>query len=127
MKTWYFHGQCKASGLGTNKLSYNILITSREQSSCTFLEETQKSSYIHSSIQTKKEEKYLKEEATESYLEPCQISITERFCIIYVWYGSKYTPEVLQDSKINLNWINSKMLEKTVYFFNVDFVVDIPM
>ena len=24
MKTWYFHGQCKASGLGTNKISYNI-------------------------------------------------------------------------------------------------------
>ena len=103
-----------------------FLITSREQSTCTFLEETQKSSYIHSSIQTKKEEKNLKDEAAESYLEPCQISITERFCIIYVWYGSKYTPEVMQDSKINLNCINSKMLEKTVYFFNVDLVDDIP-
>ena len=22
MKTWYFHCQCKASGLGTNKVSY---------------------------------------------------------------------------------------------------------
>ena len=22
MKTWYFHGQCKAGGLGTNKISY---------------------------------------------------------------------------------------------------------
>ena len=32
----------------------------------------------------------------------------------------------MQDSKINLNCINSKMLEKTVYFFNVDLVDDIP-
>ena len=22
MKTWHFHGQCKAGGLGTNKMSY---------------------------------------------------------------------------------------------------------
>ena len=22
MKTWYFHGQCKAGGLGANKISY---------------------------------------------------------------------------------------------------------
>ena len=41
--------------------------------------------------------------------------MTERFCenttanslIIDVWYGSKYTPpEVVQDSKINLKWMN---------------------
>ena len=24
MKIWYFHGQYKANGLGTNKISYNI-------------------------------------------------------------------------------------------------------
>ena len=24
MKTCYFHGQCKTSGLGTNKISYSI-------------------------------------------------------------------------------------------------------
>ena len=24
MKIWYFHGQCKVNGLGTNKISYNI-------------------------------------------------------------------------------------------------------
>ena len=23
MKTWYFHGECKASGLGTNEISNN--------------------------------------------------------------------------------------------------------
>ena len=74
----------------------------------------------------KKEKKYFKNEAAESYLEPCQISIKEHFCIIDIWYGSKYTPEVLQSSKINLKWINTKMLKKTVNFFNVDLVEDIP-
>ena len=57
----------------------------------------------------------------------------ERFCenttaksfIIDVWYGSKYTPEVVQDSKINLKWINTKMQEKTVHSFNLDLAEDI--
>ena len=66
-------------------------------------------------------QEYYKNEAAEPYL-----SIMERFCIIDVWYGSKYTPEVVQDSKINLKWMDTKMLEKTVHFFNVDLVEDIP-
>ena len=57
----------------------------------------------------------------------------ERFCenttaksfITDVWRGCKYTPEIAQDSKINLKWMNSKMLEKTVHFFNVDFAENI--
>ena len=44
---------------------------------------------------------------------------TAKSFIINVWYGSKYTPEVLQDSKINVKWTNTEMLEKTVHFFNV--------
>ena len=72
--------------------------------------------------------KMLKKEAPEPYLELCQISMIKRFyenttaksLTIDVWYGSKYTPEVVQDSKINLKWINTKMLEKTVHFFNVE-------
>ena len=32
-----------------------------------------------------------------------------------VWYGTKYTPEVVQDSKINLKWMNAKMLEETAF------------
>ena len=84
--------------------------------------------------QNKESGKILKNEAAEPYLEPCQISMMERFCenttaksfIIDVWYGSKYTPEVVQDSKINLKWMNTKMLEKTVRFFNMDLVEDIP-
>ena len=78
--------------------------------------------------QNKESGKILKNEAAEPYLEPCQISMMERFCenttaksfIIDVWYGCKYTPEVVQDSKINLKWMNTKILEKTVHFFNVD-------
>ena len=56
-------------------------------------------SYIHSSIQKKKVEKYLKNKAAEQYLEPCPISMMEHFCenttaktfIMDVWYGSEYT------------------------------------
>ena len=72
--------------------------------------------------QNKESGKILKNEAAEPHLEPCQISIMGRFCknataksfIIDVWYGCKYTTEVVQDSKINLKWMNTKMLEKTV-------------
>ena len=83
--------------------------------------------------QNKESGKILKNEAAEPHLEPCQIYIIGRFCknataksfIIDVWYGCKYTTEVVQDSKINLKWMNTKMLEKTVHFFNVDLAEDI--
>ena len=79
--------------------------------------------------QNKESRKILKSEAAEPYLEPYQISMMERFCenttaksfIIDVWYGCKYTPEVVQD----LKWMNTKILEKTVHFFNVDLAEDI--
>ena len=83
--------------------------------------------------QNKESGKIFKNEAAEPYLEPCQISMLERFCenttaksfIIDDWYGCKYTPDVVQDSKNNLKWMNTKMLEKTVHFFNVDLAEDI--
>ena len=64
---------------------------------------------------SKEIEKIFKSKAAETYLEPCQISMIERFCenkmaksfIIDVWYGSKYTPEVVQDSKINFKKMNT--------------------
>ena len=73
--------------------------------------------------QNKESGKILKNEAAEPHLEPCQISIMGRFWknataksfIIDVWYGCKYTTEVVQDSKINLKWMNTKMLEKTAF------------
>ena len=54
--------------------------------------------------------KIFKNVAAEPYLKPCQISMMEHFLefttakifIIYVWYGCKYTPGVVQDFKINL-------------------------
>ena len=81
---------------------------------------------------SKESGKMLRNEAAEPYLEPCQISMMERFCentnaksfMINVWYGCKHTPEVVQDSKINLKWINTKILEKTVHFFSVDVTED---
>ena len=74
-------------------------------------------------VPKQKSGKILKDEAAEPYLETCQISMMERFCenttaksfIIDVWYGSKYTTEVVQDSKINLKWMNTKMQEKTTF------------
>ena len=42
-----------------------------------------------------------------------------------VWYGTKYTPQVAQDSKINSKWMNTKMLEN-LRFFNGDLAKDIP-
>ena len=46
--------------------------------------------------------------------------------IIDVWYGSKYTAEVVQDSKIGLKWMSAEMLEKTVHFHNMDLAGDTP-
>ena len=50
MKIWYFHGQYKANGLGTNGISYIFYLN--------HFSKVAKSSYIHSSIQRKKKEKY---------------------------------------------------------------------
>ena len=38
----------------------------------------------------------------------------------------EYTPEVAQDSKINLKWMNVKLLEKTMHFPNAYLAEDIP-
>ena len=40
--------------------------------------------------------------------------------IIDIWYGSKYTPKVVQEWKINLKKMSPKMVEKTVHFLNVE-------
>ena len=92
IKTWYFHDQYKTNGLGTNEISYifdlrhmSILsVENLRHMSYTFIAayfhwKTQ-CSYIRSSIQGKRLKKILKNEAAEPYLEPCQISMMERFC-----------------------------------------------
>ena len=68
-------------------------------------------------------EKYFKNEDAEPYLEPCPLSMMEYFCenttaktfVIDVWYASKCTLEAVQDSKINLKWMNTKMVKKNVH------------
>ena len=115
--------QYRASGLGTNRISYKIFDL-RHVSKVAAHFQKKNRMFIYSFKYPNEE--YFKNKAVEPYLKPCQISIMERFCIIDVWYGSKYTPEVAQNSKINLKWMNTKMLEKTVHFFNVDLVEDIP-
>ena len=103
----------------------HIWFTSREECICTLSEEKQNA---HIFIQVYKRSKSGKVENIKKRgcREPFQISIMGRVCIIGVWYGSKYTPEVMQDSKIYLKLINTKILEKTVHLFNVDLAEDIP-
>ena len=78
-----------------------IYVTWAKQSSCTLSKEKQN---VHILIQIAKQRewKILKNDAAETYLEPCQLSIMECLHIADVWYGCKYTPEVVPDSKICL-------------------------
>ena len=57
MKIWYFHGQYKKHGLGTNEMSYNFDLRHMSIVAAHFQRKTE-CSYIHSSIQAKKFKKY---------------------------------------------------------------------
>ena len=78
MKIWYFHGQYKTNGFGTNEISYNIF-NLRHIISCRLLEEKQ-NVHIFTQVSKQRKWKILKNEAAEPYLEPCQISVMGRFC-----------------------------------------------
>ena len=118
------------------KLMKNLirfLITSYEQSNCTCSEGKQ-NVYIFIQVSKQRKRKKIKKRGYRAlYLGPSKIFMIGRQCenttvkgyIINVWYDFKHTPEVAQDSKINLKWINTKMLEKTVHFLNVDLAEDI--
>ena len=110
MKIWYNHGQYKANGLGINEI-YNIFDLRYVNKVAAHFQKKNKKFIYSFKYPNKERGKILKNEAAEPYLEePCQISLVERFCenttaktfTIDVWYGSKYTPEIVQDSKINL-------------------------
>ena len=62
MKIWYFHGQYKASGLGTNIVSYNVFDLPRmSKVAGHFQKKNELFIYsIHLSIQTNRVEKYQK-------------------------------------------------------------------
>ena len=61
MKIWYFHGQYITNGFGTNEMLYNIFdLPQMSNLAAEFQKKKKKPLYIHSSIQTKKVEKYLK-------------------------------------------------------------------
>ena len=118
--------------MGINEILYNIYDLRHMSKLAADFQKKDKNIYLLK-YQSKKSGKIFKNEAAEPYLEPCQISKMEGFCknamaksfIIDLWYGCKYTSEVVQDSKINLKWMNTKMLEKTVHFFNVHLPEDI--
>ena len=125
MKIWYFHGQYKVSSLGINKISYNIFDLRQMSKVASHFHKKNKMFIYSFKYANKESRKILKSEAAEPYLEPCQIYIMDGVCIIDVWYGHKYTPEVAQDSKFILQWINTKILEKTMDLFSVDLLEDI--
>ena len=80
MNIWFYHGQYKANSLGTNEISYNIFDL-RHMSKVAADFQKKNKMFIYSFKQPNKENgKILKNEAAESCLEPCQISMMERFC-----------------------------------------------
>ena len=83
IKTWHFHGQCKAGGLGTNKISYIFDLRHVSKVVARFQKKNKIFIYLFK-YPNEERVRYLKNEVAQSYLEPCQISITERFCIIDV-------------------------------------------
>ena len=80
IKIWYFHGQYKAKGLGTNKLSYNIFDLRHVSKVAIHFEKKNKMFIYLFKYPNKESGKILKNEATELYLEPCQIFMMECFC-----------------------------------------------
>ena len=60
MKIWYFHGQYKADGLETNKISYNIFGLHYESKVAAHFPKKTKCSCVHSRIPTKKVENHKK-------------------------------------------------------------------
>ena len=58
MNIWYFHGQYEANGLGTNEIPHNIFDLRHVSKVAAHFQKKKKSSFIHSSIQTKWVEKY---------------------------------------------------------------------
>ena len=57
MKIWYFHGQYKTNGLGTNEISYIFDLSHMSKVAAHFQRKTE-CSYIHSSMQAKEPKKY---------------------------------------------------------------------
>ena len=84
MKIWNFHGQYKANGLGTNKISYNIFDLRHVSKVAAHFQKKNKMFICSFKYPNKESGKILKTEAAEPYLEPFQISAMERFRIIDV-------------------------------------------
>ena len=84
MKIRYFHGQHKTSGLGTNKIFYNIFYL-RHVSRVAAPFQKKSKMFIYSFKYPNEESgKLLNSEAAELYLEHSLMFIMERFCIIDV-------------------------------------------
>ena len=81
MNIWYFHGQYKASGLGTNKISYNIFDLRHVSKVVAYFPKKKKILIYLFKHPNEESGKIFKNEAAEPYLEPFQM---ERFCIIDV-------------------------------------------
>ena len=80
MKTWYLHGQYKAYGLGTNKISYNIFDLRHMSKVAAHFQKKNKTFVYSFKYPNEESRKIFKKRGCEPYLEPCPISMMERFC-----------------------------------------------
>ena len=71
MKIWYFRGQYIRNGLGTNEISYNIFDLRHMDKLATDFQKKNKNVRIFAQVSKQRMWKILKNEAAESYLEPC--------------------------------------------------------
>ena len=79
MKIWYFNGQYKANGLGTNEKSY-IAFDLRHMSKVAAHFQKKKRTFIYSLRYPNKESgKIFKNKVAKPYLEPCKLSMMRRF------------------------------------------------
>ena len=80
MKIWYFYGQYKPNGLGTNDKSYKIFDLRHMSKVAAHFQKKNKTSIYSFRYPNKESGQILKKELVEPYLEPCKISMIGRFC-----------------------------------------------
>ena len=123
MKIWYFHCQYKANGLGINETSSNILNFRHVSKVAAHFQKKNKMFVYSFKYPNKESGNFFKKQGCTAIFRTLPNIYDGSFlrkykrpkALSYVCYGSKYIPEVVQDSKINLKWMNSKMLEKTTF------------
>ena len=88
--------------MGVNEISYNIFSLRHIRKLAPDFQKKNKNVYTFTQVSKQRKWENIKNWG-EPYSEPCQISVMEHLCentmaksfVIDVWYGCKYTPEVV--------------------------------